>query len=116
MDDWPQTIHPDDKERCLVWFDNVLKSQNAIHPLEFRWKQPEGATGVQRWTWADARHDIDDNGNIVTITGTLTDITEKKMVELHQQQRAEEAIQMRNAQEGFIDMTVCLADRRPFTV
>lgn len=61
---------------------------------------------MQRWTWADAKHDIGENGELVAITGTLTDITEKKLVELHQQQRAEEAIQMRRAQEGFIDMTV----------
>lgn len=105
MDEWPNSMHPDDKERCLVWFKNVLSSKNDIHPIEFRWKQSPKDTG-QRWTWAEARHNIDDNGDVVGVTGTLTDITEKKLVELHQQQRAEEAIQMRHAQEGFVDMTV----------
>lgn len=105
VDEWPDTIHPEDKDRCLVWFEKVLTTRDPIHALEFRWKQRPGET-KQRWTWADARHDIDDNGVLVGVTGTLTDITEKKMVELHQQQRAEEAIQMRRAQEGFVDMTV----------
>jgi hypothetical protein len=88
-----------------LWFKNVLSSQDDIHPIEFRWQQdPQDA--MQRWTWAEARHNIDDNGDMIGLTGTLTDITEKKLVEFHQQQKAEEAIQMRRAQEGFVDMTV----------
>lgn len=105
LNSWPETIHPDDRLRCETWFKRVIESTEPIHPIEFRWRQEPGE-GVQRWTWADARHDIGEHGEIVTITGTLTDITEKKAVELHQQQRAEEAIQMRRAQEGFVDMTV----------
>ena len=49
--------------------------------------------------------EYDDEGRLIGLTGSLMDVTEKKKMELLQQDRAEEAIELRRAQERFIDMT-----------
>jgi hypothetical protein len=48
---------------------------------------------------------MDDNGVLREITSTLIDHTEKKQTEMLQAKRTQEAIEMRDAQERFIDMT-----------
>ena len=49
--------------------------------------------------------EVDQEGRVTGLIGVLTDVTEKKGMEVFQQTRAEEAIELRRAQERFIDMT-----------
>jgi hypothetical protein len=72
--------------------------------MEFRWKAQPGQTS-ERWCYAVSSPELDAYGNIVSITGALTDITDNKMMMMYEKQRAEEAIALRTAQERFVDMT-----------
>lgn len=57
------------------------------------------------WTWADISRNLDENGAIKEIIAVLIDHTDKKILEKILETRADEAIERRRLQEGFIDMT-----------
>ena len=98
------SVHEDDKAICIKLWEDILESKSGIPPCEFRWKR-QADDQLDRWCWAVSVPELDDSGNIIAITGVLTDITMKKQNELYQVKRAEEAIELRHAQERFIDMT-----------
>lgn len=80
-----------------------MSSAEPTPPLEFRWKGREGEP--DRWSWAVAAPELDKNGNIIAVTGTIMDISAAKAAEHFQEKRATEAIELREASERFVDMT-----------
>lgn len=113
-----ESIHEDDRSKCTQIWINAMTSKTACPPVEFRWKRGPSDTS-DRWSWALASPELDKAGNLVAITGSIMDITEKKAIELYERQRAEHAIEQYGAQERFVDMCVkCLnrladADHKP---
>lgn len=99
------SVHEDDKELSIAMWQRAMTSKVPVPPMEFRWKARPGDTSV-RWCYAVSSPELDAKGNIVSITGALTDISDSKAMELYQKQRAEEAIELRTATERFVDMSV----------
>ncbi|KAF7977245.1 hypothetical protein HWV62_4357 [Athelia sp. TMB] len=101
LDEWMDSIHPDDRETSLQTWKNAIT--NAL-PLcvEFRWLHGDR-------TQCDVRPQFDINHNLTGWVGSLTNIEERRRLEiLHLQaveQRARDAEEMRRQQELFIDIT-----------
>jgi len=99
-----QSVHEEDVPAAVAMWEKALTSRTPVPPMEFRWKAQPGQTS-ERWCYAVSSPELDAYGNIVSITGALTDITDNKMMMMYEKQRAEEAIALRTAQERFVDMT-----------
>ncbi len=66
-------IHPDDKEKVKKASEKAIEEKKAI-PIEYRIFDAEG---VLKYIRGDGSQEIDDNGNLVRLYGTLQDITER---------------------------------------
>lgn len=56
-----------------------------------------------RWCSVFSSPDYGPDGKLASITGVTMDISAQVKVEQYERHRAEEAIELRRAQEGFID-------------
>jgi rsbT co-antagonist protein RsbR len=78
-DAWLSRIHPDDAPLVNQMFADYLAGKTAIYESEHRLQHRSG-----EWRWVLARGKItvrDEQGNPTRITGTISDITERKQVE-----------------------------------
>ena len=103
-DTFLDSVHEDDVEASIAMWKLAMTSKVPVPPMEFRWKPRPGDSSI-RWCYAVSSPELDARGNIVSVTGALTDISDSKAMELYQKQRAEEAIELRTATERFVDMT-----------
>src|SRR5262249_40680838 len=95
---WMTALHPDDHERVV----NAMQessSQKGIYEVEIRLK---GVDGQYRWFLARAIPQLDQEGNIIKWSGTITDIDYRR--------RAEKAL--RESESRFRNM----ADNAPVMV
>ncbi|RQD71005.1 MAG: PAS domain S-box protein [Tindallia sp. MSAO_Bac2] len=90
-DTWKQLIHPEDRDRIVEEEkEKFSKKQSFNH--QYRILRPDGTI---RWVLDRGRAvDYDDDGNILRVSGMLTDITEKikKSSEFERQQKELEAL------------------------
>lgn len=75
---WQSLLHPDDKDRMLVFINNFLTSDLRIYEAEFRMRHKNGS-----FIWIKSRAIAmrDDNGRVIRLFGTHRDITEVKKSE-----------------------------------
>lgn len=76
---WPQHIHPDDLPRMRASMRRHLKGKIPFHRLEFRAKSRAG-----KWRWLLTQGRVverDARGRAIMMSGTLTDITERRQAE-----------------------------------
>jgi diguanylate cyclase (GGDEF)-like protein/PAS domain S-box-containing protein len=77
-DEWFGRVHPDDRlalDRKLV---SQLEVRATTMELEYRMRP---ADGVYRWMSTRARSLRDEHGNVIRMVGSLTDITDRKLLE-----------------------------------
>ena len=73
---WKQAIHPDDREKVnQAWHTSVQAQQNFI--MEYRFQRPDGIT---YWVLGQAAVERNTTGETVGYVGTITDITQSKMI------------------------------------
>lgn len=83
---WPELVHPDDFPLALESIERHLSGQASSHEAEFRCKTKDGG-----WRWILTRGSIvsrADDGSPIMMSGTHTDITERKQFELAQREAA----------------------------
>lgn len=84
---WRLLIHPDDRERMTVYFNNEVIGQGKPFDMEYRiLRQNDGAV---RWVHGLGRLEFDVSGKPIRLSGLVQDITERKL--------AEEALREREA-------------------
>ncbi|WP_410498041.1 EAL domain-containing protein [Chitinibacter sp. S2-10] len=96
-ENWPNLVHPDDLKLAMISIDQHLAGQAPLHELEMRLKTKAG-----EWRWILSRGrvvDRDNNGQALMMSGTHTDITEHKLLELA---RSEAAIVFDGSDEGIM--------------
>jgi PAS domain S-box-containing protein len=73
-------IHPDDWHNLQSGFDQLAKGCRA-HQVEFRVLRPDGQV---RWCVGSAAATVDDDGQVVRVSGVTFDITDRKAAEERQ--------------------------------
>ncbi|MCK9410898.1 MAG: PAS domain S-box protein [Prolixibacteraceae bacterium] len=74
---WLDIVHPDDKEMMAQYFvEEVIAKHNSFNK-EYRIIRK--SDGEIRWTLELGKLNIDENGNVLSIMGTIQDITERKL-------------------------------------
>jgi len=76
---WISLLHPDESEKVQKKAKNYLENPEGQYVNEFRFRHKNG---TYIWILAKAEAIKDDNGNVIRLLGSHTDITEKKEVAL----------------------------------
>jgi PAS domain-containing protein len=103
-------IHNDDFEEVRMNWMALLESKEATtKSYSFRVPKrndiPVEDDPNPTWILTYAFSIIDENGNLKSVIGSLTDITAQKRAEDMQKQRTEDALESKRQQENFIDVT-----------
>jgi len=110
---WIESVHPDDSEQCLAeWAEYYAQSNSeglVIHGSEGRYLRPDGTT---TWIYVQVAKELDNNGNLVGYVGTLTDITDRKNIELALQDSEAKFRRMTESLPGMIFRYVLHPDGR----
>lgn len=119
---WIITRHPRELNSADTWMDCVMdEDRSAVeeswHQVvvdkvqithEFRvkapWQDGNGSKG-ETWLLMNAYPEKGPDGELKSIFGCLTDISQQKFAEGFQKRRMEEAVELKRQQENFIDIT-----------
>ncbi|KAF7536132.1 hypothetical protein G7054_g4757 [Neopestalotiopsis clavispora] len=88
---WEKLVH--EKQRTMAHFR-----------LRHTWGLGDGNVR-QAWIESQAFPELDQDGNVVSVFGTMTDISRFKWAEDIQKSRVQEALDAKHKHENFIDMT-----------
>ena len=78
LHEWKSLLHPDDRKEALEAFYGYIRGERKDYNVEFRLKHKEGG---YRWINSRGRVLRDKAGNPYRVSGSHTDITERKMAE-----------------------------------
>ncbi len=81
---WPELVHPEDLPLALASIERHMRGESAGHEVEFRAKAKDGS-----WRWILTRGRITaraEDGTPLMMSGTHTDVTERKQFELAQRE------------------------------
>ena len=81
---WPELVHPEDLSIALASIERHMRGETASHEVEFRARTKDGS-----WRWILTRGRITaraDDGTPLMMSGTHTDVTERKLLELAQRE------------------------------
>ncbi|WP_017660395.1 PAS domain S-box protein [Baaleninema simplex] len=95
---WSEALHPDDREAVLEAWQRAMTT-HSVFQLEYRFLRPDGQTV---WVWGQAAPDFDTHGRLTGFVGTLTDITDRKHVEVALQQAKDTAEAANHAKSTFL--------------
>ena len=104
---WMQSIRDEDRQGVEDVWSRLVEQKTAV-THEFRFKGSRQATdGHSADTWAlmSAYPERDETGDLKSIFGCITDISQQKWAEDFQKQRRDEAVELKRQQENFIDIT-----------
>lgn len=104
---WRSVILEEDLE-SIYRNVQIISRKKGQHSFEFRlkttWRGPDGVS-TPTWLLATATSQLDGNGLLTSIFGTMTDISQLKWAEAVQKDRFEQALESKRQQENFIDMS-----------
>jgi PAS domain S-box-containing protein len=94
---WARAVHPEDRAAVLAAWQHAVQTRGAFQ-REFRYQRPDGRVV---WVLGQVAEERDAAGQISGYVGVLTDITERKSMEVSMRQlssRMEELVQARTAE------------------
>ncbi|KAM7209017.1 putative signal transduction histidine-protein kinase [Naviculisporaceae sp. PSN 640] len=107
LDAWMQSIRDEDRQAVEdVWRRLVEDKAPITHEFRFKGRRQvtDGHT-VDTWALMSAYPEKDEQGELKSIFGCITDISQQKWAEDFQKQRKDEAVELKRQQENFIDIT-----------
>lgn len=79
IENWLAIVHPDDRNHMKKYFgEHVINRQN---PFNKDYRIVRRSDGAVRWVHGLGDLEIDANGNVLSMIGTIQDITERKYAE-----------------------------------
>ena len=78
LEEWSKRLHPDDTERVQQAIDNHFAGKTRFYSVEQRMRCQDGS---YKWILARGQALRDKQGTIIRITGSHTDITDRKQAE-----------------------------------
>ena len=106
-DNWMDSVKDEDKEMVKKLWANLVDNTVPM-TAEFRFKAPwEDRNGTKGDTWvlASAYPEKNVEGTLLSVFGSITNISQQKWAEDFQKRRMEEAVELKRQQENFIDIT-----------
>ncbi|KAH6692592.1 hsp90-like protein [Plectosphaerella plurivora] len=105
-DGWMQSVRDEDRPGVERVWDQLLHQKEAItHEFRFKCSRQNGDHMIDTWVLMSAYPEKDEDGELKSIFGCITDISTQKWAEAFQMQRREEAMELKRQQENFIDIT-----------
>ncbi|KJZ71551.1 hypothetical protein HIM_09089 [Hirsutella minnesotensis 3608] len=103
---WMNSVREEDRSRLEEAWTKLLEERVTIS-VEFRFKhtQQSGGNDIDTWVLMSAFPEKNADGCLKSIFGCLTDISSQKLAEKVQNERREEAVELKRQQENFIDIT-----------
>ncbi|KAK4240869.1 hypothetical protein C8A03DRAFT_31037 [Achaetomium macrosporum] len=104
---WMQSIRDEDRPGTELAWRRLVEEKTAV-THEFRFKGSRelmDGHSVDVWALMSAYPERDESGELKSIFGCLTDISQQKWAEDFQKQRRDEAVELKRQQENFIDIT-----------
>ena len=104
---WMESVKDEDREELQeVWRSLVVDRRPITHEFRFKnpWQDPHGGRH-STWVLMSAFPEKDEKGQLKSVFGSITNISQVKWAEDFQKRRMEEAIELKRQQENFIDMT-----------
>ncbi|KAF1946934.1 hypothetical protein EJ02DRAFT_393422 [Clathrospora elynae] len=101
--EWFNLILEEDVERVKHTLEGD-KSNGVQFRLKKTWINQDGISS-NIWVQSSSYPELDENGKLISIMGTLFDISQFKWAESVQRRRIKEALEAKRQQENFIDMT-----------
>lgn len=103
---WMESVRIEDKPALENAWDRLLNQKVTIS-VEFRFKcsQQNGDNTIDTWVLMSAYPEKTADGDLKSIFGCITDISSQKWAEKVQNERREEAVELKRQQENFIDIT-----------
>ncbi|KAK4167277.1 putative signal transduction histidine-protein kinase [Cladorrhinum sp. PSN259] len=107
LDAWMQCVRDEDQPGVeSVWRQLVEEKTAVTHEFRFKGsKQLIEGNSVDIWALMSAYPEKEDTGELKSIFGCITDISQQKWAEDFQKQRRDEAVELKRQQENFIDIT-----------
>jgi len=75
---WFDLVHPDDRQRLK---ETLERARSTGRPTHIEYRVEEHGSGRQRWVEESLLPEIDEDGRMAGVFGTLRDITEQKVTE-----------------------------------
>lgn len=103
---WMDSVRTEDRPALEAAWAKLIDEKVTIS-LEFRFKcfQQSGDIKIDTWVLMSAFPEKTVDGALKSIFGCITDISSQKWAEKVQNERREEAVEMKRQQENFIDIT-----------
>ncbi|KAJ4363008.1 hypothetical protein N0V83_010126 [Neocucurbitaria cava] len=105
--EWFEIVADEDVDRVKEDWSNILegkKSDGVQFRLKKQWTNQDGIRS-NIWVQSSSYPELDESGKVISIMGTLFDISQFKWAESVQRRRIKEALEAKRQQENFIDMT-----------
>ena len=99
VESWRRSIHPDDRREVFAALERHLKLPDQPFDVQYRCQRKSGD-----WIWINSRGRVDrwgDDGQPIRMTGTIHDISDRKLSELLLTSRAEELARSNAELEQF---------------
>jgi len=106
-DTWMDSVKGEDRETVKsIWHQLIVDKIPATHEFRVKapWQDRNGARG-DTWVLMNAYPEKDAKGDLKSVFGSLTNISEQKYAEDFHKRRREEAVELKRQQENFIDIT-----------
>lgn len=106
VDAWMNSVRDEDRQILQSSWNRLVEEKTTIS-LEFRFKcsQRDGENTIDTWVLMSAFPEKTHDGELKSIFGCITDISSQKWAEKVQNERREEAVELKRQQENFIDIT-----------
>lgn len=103
---WMDSVREEDRDRLETAWTSLVHDKVTIS-LEFRFKcsQRNGSNTIDTWVLLSAYPEKHGDGSLKSIFGCITDISSQKWAAEVQNERREEAVELKRQQENFIDIT-----------
>ncbi|KAK4231249.1 histidine protein kinase [Podospora fimiseda] len=107
LDAWMRCVRDEDQAGVESVWRRLVEEKTAV-THEFRFKGSKRLLDghhVDIWALMSAYPEKEDTGELKSIFGCITDISQQKWAEDFQKQRTDEAVELKRQQENFIDIT-----------
>jgi PAS domain S-box-containing protein len=106
-DKWLDAVREEDQKLVEDMWETLVVDKKPVS-FEFRFKAPwQDRRGDKGETWVlfSSYPEKDEAGNLKSVFGSITNISEQKWAENIQTKKMEEAVELKRQQESFIDIT-----------